>query len=193
MTGSKKYVNSLGMEFAAIGPGEFLMGGDLRALTMKIAVYKHRLNGDFDEYPRHPVRLTSPIRVARCQITNRQYEAFDPSHREYRGRLGFSSGDDEAVVYVSWHDAVAFCGWLSRKEGVTYRLPTEAEWEYACRGGTSSPFSTGEELPEPFHKNPGESWMPDPSRVDRDELVDLTVGLTPPNPFGLYDMNGYVE
>ena len=193
MPEGKKIVNSIGMSFFEVAPGTFTMGEDLQPMTTKLAVYKHLLNGDFDEGPRHNVTLTTPFQMATCQVTNRQYEEFDPDHRSFRGRLGFSKDDDEAVVYVSWHDASAFCRWLSEKEGLPYRLPTEAEWEYACRGGTIGPFSTGGELPEAFLKNPTESWLPDNSREQRDESVDLTVGKTPPNPFGLCDMHGNVE
>jgi hypothetical protein len=86
---------------------------------------------------------------------------------------------------------VAFCQWLSEKEGQPYRLPTEAEWEYTCRAGTTTRFSTGEELPQDFHKNVGESWFPG-DRTDHD-IVALHVGRTPPNAWGVYDMHGNVE
>ena len=57
--------------------------------------------------------------------------------------MGYARAEDEPVLNVSWNDAVAFCAWLSKKEGATYRLPTEAEWEYACRAGTTTPFFWG--------------------------------------------------
>src|SRR5262249_19155359 len=90
---------------------------------------------------------------------------------------GFDQTDEHPVVCVSWNDAQAFCEWLSSKEkGRLYRLPTEAEWEYACRGGLSSsiPFHFGAKDPEPApsHTSP--------------------VGRSPPTPFGLYDMHGNV-
>ena len=86
--------------------------------------------------------------------------------------LGFDQTDEHPVVNVSWNDAVAFAAWLSRKEGTTYRLPTEAEWEYACRAGTTTRYSSGDD-PESLatvgnvadgtarEKLP--NWYPDPT------------------------------
>ncbi len=132
--------------------------------------------------------------MAATEVTNAQYEQFDPEHRELRGKLGFSKQDDEAVVFVRWHDAVKFCEWLSKKEDKSYRLPTEAEWEHACRAGTTTAYHTGDSLPKEFHKNARISWFPDPSRSRKNaEPVPLTVGRTIPNPWGLFDMHGNVE
>ena len=135
---------------------------------------------DFDEKPIHKVILTSSFRMSATEITNAQYEAFDPSHKALRGKNGFSKEDDEAVVYINYHEAMAFCKWLSEKEGKNYRLPTEAEWEYACHAGNYFPFHTGDGLPAIFHKN---------QQTARNlKEVSLKVGQTPPNAFGLYDM-----
>lgn len=140
---------------------------------------------DFDEAPVHKVIISRPFRMGKTEVTNAQFEEFRPEHKLLRGKEGLSLEDDEAVVYVSYQDAMDFCEWLSRKEGKTYRLPTEAEWEYACRAGTYFPFYTGDGLPEIFHKN---------QKTVRDyEPVSLKVGQTPPNAFGLYDMHGNVE
>ena len=163
--------NSIGMTLVRIEPGRFEMG--------------QAEGGDFDERPVHTVTITKPFHMASTEVTNAQYEQFDPAHRDLRGKRGLSKDDDEAVVFVSWHEAVAFCEWLSQKEGKPCRLPTEAEWEYACRAGTTTPFHTGDELPEPHLKHPKTEW--DAVRLP------LHVGQTPPNAWGLHDMHGNVE
>lgn len=173
------YTNSLGMKFIRLSPGTFAMG--------------QAVGGDWDERPVHQVTLSRPFYFGATEVTNEQYERFDPAHRRLRGKLGFSTTDDEAVVFVSWHEAAAFCDWLSRKEGRPYRLPTEAEWEYACRAGTTTLYSTGDTLPVSFHKNVKESWFPARGLTDKSEVVALNVGRTPPNPWGLFDLHGNVE
>ena len=107
------------------------------------------------------------------------------------GQAGFSVEDDERGVFVTWHDAVAFCRWLSEREGRDYRLPTEAEWEYACRAGTTTAYHTGDALPEAYLQNLGDSWYPG-DRTPHD-VVSLRVGQTPPNAWGVCDMHGNVE
>lgn len=155
-----------------IPAGSFYMGGE----------------GDgenYDELPVHKVNITHPFKMSVTEITNAQFEAFRPEHKALRGKNGLSLEDDEAVVYVSYADAVAFCEWLSQKEGKHYRLPTEAEWEYACRAATYYLYNTGDGLPEAYRKN---------QQTARDlKPVSLKVGQTPPNAFGLCDMHGNVE
>jgi len=191
----KTVVNSIGMRLARIEAGTFTMGGCRTPLPEELTDGRpHRANGDYDERPAHQVSFSRPFYLGVYEVTNAQYEQFDPEHRKLRGKLGFSKGDDEAAVFVSWHEAAAFCRWLSEKEGLPYRLPTEAEWAYACRAGTDTHFHTGDALPEAFHKNVRESWFPDAARSDEEaEVVPLTVGQTPPNAWGLYDMHGNVE
>lgn len=186
-------LNSLGMRFVQIDPGSFVMGADVRPLSHGIAVAKHRFNGDYDEHPRHRVNISAPFLMGVTQVTNSQYEAFDPQHRDLRGRLGFSNDDDDAVIFVSWEEASAFCHWLSKREGRPYRLPTEAEWEYACRAGGVDPYATGDQLPAALLKNPRESWFPNHDRDGQDEPVSLLTGNTPSNAWGLCDMHGNVE
>ena len=169
--------NSIGMTLAPIPPGEFLMG--------------QANGGSWDERPVHRVRIGRGFRMSVTEVTNAQYERFDPAHRKLRGKLGFAKGDDEAVVFVSYDEATAFCRWLTKTEGHPYRLPTEAEWEYACRAGTTTPYATGKTLPAAHQKNPRVSWFPGNKRGSAE--VTLTVGATPPNAWGLREMHGNVE
>jgi formylglycine-generating enzyme required for sulfatase activity len=142
--------------------------------------------GDFDEKPVHEVTITRPFYIGVCEVTNAQYELFDPAHRDLRGKdNGLSTDDDEAVINVNWYDARAFCEWLSVQEGLPYRLPTEAEWEYACRAGATTHYHTGDILPEQFHKNPFPTGGP--------RQTSLHVGKTPSNDWGIHDMHGNVE
>jgi formylglycine-generating enzyme len=158
----KEFSNSLGMKMVRIEPGVFTMGcipgEDWQARDYEGPAW--------DEYPPHQVTLTNAFYMSAKAVTNKQYEQFDPDHLKYRGRLGYAYHDDDPVMFVSWHDAMAFCEWLSEKEGRHYRLPTEAEWEYACRAGTSTTFHMGDTFPDD--------------------------GLEPVNPWGLYDMHGGV-
>lgn len=140
---------------------------------------------NYDEAPVHQVTISHPFRMGQTEVTNAQYELFRPEHRTFRGKDHVSVEDDDAVVNVSYWDAMDFCEWLSRKEGKTYRLPTEAEWEYACRAGTYTLYYTGDGLPASMQRN---------QIVARDyKPVSLKVGQTQPNAFGLYDMHGNVE
>ncbi len=167
---AERTTNSLGMELVPIKPGIYVRGSEV---------------GDYDEKPVHAVTITQAFRMSATEVTNAQYEQFDPEHRSRRGRLNLSTEDDDAVIDVSWEEAMAFCAWLSKKEGKPYRLPTEAEWEYACRAGTATLFHTGDELPAVYHKEQGAHWSP--------KRVSLKVGQTPANAWGLYDMHGNVE
>lgn len=140
---------------------------------------------NFDEAPVHKVNISNAFRMGTTEVTNAQYEQFRPEHKKLRGKDNVSTEDDDAVVNVSYQDAVDFCRWLSEKEGKTYRLPTEAEWEYACRAGTYTLFYTGDGLSSNMRRN---------QTIARDyQPVSLKVGQTRPNAFGLYDMHGNVE
>lgn len=185
--------NSIGMKLVRIDAGRFTMGSSGAPLPDALVTKPHFRSGDFDETPAHEVRISKPFLMGVHEVTNAQYEQFDPAHKQLRGKLGFSKEDDEAVVFVSWEEAVAFCRWLSRKEGRSYRLPTEAEWEYAARAGTLTPFHTGDSLPDAFQKNQRMTWFPAPRKLSPDEVVPLHVGRTPPNPWKLFDMHGNVE
>jgi len=202
--------NSLGMKLALIPPGEFIMGSP-----------PSELGRGEDELP-HRVRITRPFYLAVHEVTVAQFRRFvtKTGYRPYRGiyyavnRLddgylrfsrpgsanevswdspGFPQRDDHPVVNVSWTDAVAFSRWLGEKENHTYRLPTEAEWEYACRAGTTQPygvatsgaaFANVREIALDHHVR----------RLAWEDGFKYTapVGSFPPNPLGLCDMHGNV-
>ncbi len=177
----REHVNSLGIKLVRIEPGEFLMGqGDAPPKTRE--EWNDR---DWDESPAHKVKITKPCYLGVTEVTNAQFEQFDPEHKKLRHKHGVSSTDDEPVVMVTWRQAVAFCDWLSKKEHAAYRLPTEAEWEYACRAGTKTPYNTGEKLTA---NQANYGVMPDGSRRDQ----PVAVGSFPPNAWGLHDMHGNV-
>ncbi|MGM9804699.1 MAG: SUMF1/EgtB/PvdO family nonheme iron enzyme [Muribaculaceae bacterium] len=140
---------------------------------------------NYDEWPVHRVDITQPFKMAVTEVTNAQYEEFCPEHKQLRGKDGLCNGDDEAVTNITWHDAMNYCQWLSERTGRSFRLPTEAEWEYACRAGTTFPFFTGDGLPGSMHKNQQKARTLKP--------VSLSVGKTAANAFGLHDMHGNVE
>ena len=113
---------------------------------------------------------------------------------------GFAQSDSHPVVNVSWNDAMEFCNWLSRKEGKTYRLPTEAEWEYACRAGTTTRYFHGNDS-EGLEKVGNvadaafETQFPELEgaiRANDGYAYTSPVGSFSPNTFGLYDMHGNV-
>lgn len=139
-----------------------------------------------DETPVHVVELTRPVLMGATPVTNAQFEAFFPEHRALRGIDNVSRGDNEAVVNVTYAQAQEFCRRMSEKFGGNYRLPSEAEWEWACRAGTSTRYNTGDALPKKYHRN-------QQTTRDYPSTVDLTVGLTPANAYGLHDMHGVVE
>jgi formylglycine-generating enzyme len=97
------------------------------------------------------------------------------------------TGPNYPAMGVSWNDAVAYCKKLSEKEGKTYRLPTEAEWEYACRAGTETTWSFGND-----DKELGDYAWHKENALDISEKYAHQVGLKKPNAFGLYDMHGNV-
>ena len=143
------------------------------------------LNENFDERPVHRVFISKDFWMGQTEVTNAQFELFRPEHRALRGKNGLSWDDDEAVVNVSYDDAVAFCAWLSEREGKTFRLPTEAEWEFACKAGSYWDYYTGDGLDASMCKNQ--------TIVREMKAVSLRVAQSRPNAWGLYDMHGNVE
>jgi formylglycine-generating enzyme required for sulfatase activity len=147
-----------------------------------------------DESPQHKVTV-EPFYMGKYPVTQAQWEAVmgnNPSRFK---------GKNRPVENVSWNDAVEFCKRLSDMTGKTYRLPSEAQWEYACRAGTTSPFYFGETITTDLANYRGTdrtiggttysgSYGSGPKGVYREETTE--VGSFPPNAFGLYDMHGNV-
>ena len=137
--------NSIGMKLVRIEPGTFTMGQD--GPQTDYDMHKHPGESDrpdWDEKPVHKVVISKPFHIGATEVTVEQYRQFDPEYRKGKGL------PDEAANGISWLKAVEFCEWLSKREGKPYRLPTEAEWEYACRAGTTTIFNNGDKLPDGF-------------------------------------------
>ncbi|MCY2991497.1 MAG: SUMF1/EgtB/PvdO family nonheme iron enzyme [Planctomycetota bacterium] len=190
----KEFTNSIGMKLVRIEPGNFLMGQDGPAADYHTTKHPAKFDdADWDEKPAHQVTITQPFYMAATEVTLGQFRNFDPDFRKH------DSDADAALQGIRWTQAVTFCEWLSRKEGRTYRLPTEAEWEYACRAGTTTLFHTGDSLPAGFHKWFGdlgfreryfpEGQLPVEYRVEQGKPA-LRVAQTPANAWGLCDMHG---
>ena len=189
--------NSIGMNLVRIEAGSFTMGQDGPAADYNVKKHAAKFDdADWDEKPAHRVTITQPFFMATTEVTQAQFRQFKPKHNGGRG------ADDDAVNNVTWNDAVAFCEWLSKKEGKTYRLPTEAEWEYACRAGTTTLFNTGDKLPDGSHSWPTDiglrdRFFPDatlPSEYKpKSAKLSLRVAQNAANAWGLFDMHGNVS
>lgn len=156
------------MEFVAIPGGTFIMGN----------------NGDEYAFPEHEVTV-QPFLLGRYEVTFEQYEIFC---RE----TGCTVPDDQGwgrgkqpAINVTWFEAVEFTEWLSRKTGKTFRLPTEAEWEFAALGGATTSFPWGEEI----GSNKANCWG---CGSEWDDKRTAPVGSFAPNGYGLYDVVGNV-
>jgi formylglycine-generating enzyme required for sulfatase activity/serine/threonine protein kinase len=197
--------NSLGAKMVLIPPGEFMMGSTPEqieyAKTMQVKNDDKDWTSRFEsEGPQHRVTISKPFMIGATEITVAEFESFatasgyktdaergaatgpnnDPDKlwRTYRGT---PKAPKSAVSEVTWNDAIAFCSWLSKKEGMTYRLPSEAEWEYACRAGTTTAYSFGDG-----------KGINDFAIVNEPTTPKVLVGSKLPNAFGLYDMHGNV-
>jgi len=155
------------------------------------------------EGPQHEVTVP-PFFMGRFPITQAQWRAeaqLEPIDRELDPDPAQCKGDNRPVERVSWYDATEeFCARLTRFTGRDYRLPSEAEWEYACRAGTTTPFHFGETITTDLANYDGTDdsdgrWKSNygqgPKGIDRNETTE--VGSFPPNTFGLYDMHGNVS
>ncbi|MBN1346587.1 MAG: SUMF1/EgtB/PvdO family nonheme iron enzyme [Phycisphaerae bacterium] len=194
------------LDLVLIPPGEFIMGG---------AAYP-------DESPRARVKIDEPFWIGTCEITNQQFALFDPSHDsrlEHGDFLQFSTQERgyllntprQPVVRVTWNQAMAFCRWLTAKTGLAFTLPTEAQWEFACRAGAETPMSYGQVETDfsafanladaslkcvdtfaPWSLPSGAiyEWRPAIDTVNDKHRVTAPVGSYRPNAWGLHDMHG---
>ncbi len=203
------------MELVRIEPGEFQMGSP-----------DSDRDAEADEKPPHQVRITRPFYLGKYEVTIGQFRRFvddsgyqTEAEKDGKGgrgwneaanrfeqaprytwrEAGFEQTDLHPVVNVSWNDAVAFAKWVSQKEGKTYRLPTEAEWEYACRAGTTTRYSCGDDpegLAEVGNVADATAREKYPERnaiAARDGFVYTSpVGRYRSNAWGLHDMHGNV-
>ena len=142
----KIYTNSLGIKSVLIPHGSFNMGESNAMNAKSLGSSSYLDKGDYDEHPIHKVEITHSFYISQDQITVEEYREFDPNFKGVKKYYPYATG-------ISWNDAVAFCEWLSKREGKPYRLPTEAEWEYACRAGTKSLFYSGKNLPDSSKSN----------------------------------------
>ncbi len=203
--------NKLRLELVRIPAGEFVMGDSA---------------GREWEVPPHPARIEKAFWIGRYEITNEQYEAFDPHHGSGVETMhGYQFGmhgyplnrAKQPVVRVSWNQAMRFCRWLSERTGQRFTLPTEAQWEYACRAGSAEEFSFGSlDADYSKHANVGDirlrefafetyiqprlisspnrydDWIPRDDRFNDGGFVSMDIGQYVPNAWGLHDMHGNV-
>ena len=191
------------LTFVRIPAGRFVMGSD---------------DDEADEYPPSPVSIDRDFWISRCEITNGQFHRFDASH--FSGVFSKRSVDSngpgvkldapgQPAVRVSWQRAVEFCRWLSATTGRRFTLPTEAQWEYACRAGTATALSYGD-LDADFsaYANVADRTIerldthtggvvvlqeiPSDTRYDDRSLATAEVGRYQANPWGLFDVHGNV-
>ena len=169
------------IEFVLVPAGQFVMGSPA-----------NETDRQDDEGPAHMVRITRPFYLGKYELTNAQYRGFRPRHdsRDYQGAS--LNAHNQPAVQVSWHDAVAYCKWLGERSGAAMRLPSEAEWEYACRAGAATPYYWGESL-DPLYCNVGDKNASLEYRLahfDDGYAVTAPVGRFRPNGLGLYEMLG---
>ena len=174
------FVNGVGAEMFQLPSGRFVMGSN-------------ESGAQPNEQPLTPVVL-SCFYLSRFPITNEQYEAFDPAHVSKRAPW---ANHRHPVIYVSWNEAEAFCNWLSKREGKTYRLPIEAEWEYAARSEDGRVFPWGDWATVGQFANFADArtnftWRD--SSIDDGYAETSPVGCYPrgASPFGIEDMAGNV-
>lgn len=190
-----------------IPAGEFMMGSEERDVILS----RYEKPDDQHDKPRHRVQLQSFF-LGQYPVTQLQWKIvaeWPMVKRELNPKPSDCYAPNRPVASVSWHEAIEFCQRLSRKTQRFYTLPSEAQWEYACRAGTTTAFAYGETLtPELANYDLGNTVLPyfmlkelakvAPNKIDLTSLADhhwpetTQVGIFPSNPWGLYDMHGNV-
>jgi len=169
-------------DMVVVPAGRFLMGAA-----------KSEKGHQAAEEPQHAVTVASPLAVSKFEITFDDFEAcaLEGGCNNYRPQDGGWGRGRRPVIYVSYDDAKAYVDWLRQKSGKAYRLLSEAEWEFAARGGTSTPFAAGEKLQVTQANFDASSETANHKRGSY-EGKTVEVGSFPPNPYGLHDMEGNV-
>lgn len=180
--------NSIGMQLRLIPPGEFLMGSSDELIDAAIRSVKrgphqsvHSIDGVLAEGPQHRVKITRPYYMAAHEVSVGQFRQFTKESNlgiRVDQIAGQSASDDVSVHNVTWREAHDFCEWLEQKEGWTYSLPTEAQWEYGCRAGTVERWHWGDDVV----LLASYAWFDAPTTG--------SPGIRLANPFGLFDMSG---
>jgi formylglycine-generating enzyme required for sulfatase activity len=172
------FANALGMKFVLVPRGKFMMGSPEDE--------QGRYKG---EGPQHEVTIGKPFYAAIHQMTQGPWEAVMGT-RPWDGKAGAKNNPAHVVNWVDWNDATAFCAALSKKTGRTYRLLSEAEWEYACRAGSTTRYCYGNDPKvEKLHEY---AWFGKDGWWGRKEKFLRPPGLKKPNAWGLYDIHGSV-
>ena len=170
--------------------------------------------GARDEWPVTRVRIDKPFWMGKFEITNAQYARFDKNHdsgyisvlNKDQNTRGENAGrETQPVIRVTWKEAMAFCRWLSDKTGRRFDLPTEAQWEYACRAGAGGALSYGtcatdfgklanfaDQRVSNLTRRDSPKWIPSIDAVSDGAIISDNVGRYPPNAWGLHDMHGNV-
>ena len=169
------YADSVGIQMKLIMPGTFTMGSP-----------PTESGHHSDEGPPRAVTITRPFYMSVHEVTQAQWRSVMDTE-PWRGETSSRESPDLAASWVSWDDAMVFCRKLSAMTGTAVRLPTEAEWEYACRAGTTTAYSFGDDA----SKLGDYAWYSE-NAFDKDEKYPHPVGRKQPNAWGLYDMHGNV-
>ncbi|EGV16133.1 SUMF1/EgtB/PvdO family nonheme iron enzyme [Thiocapsa marina] len=168
-------------EMIALPGGEFWMGSS-----------EYERGRSSDEGPQHRVRI-APFAIGKTAVTFGQYDAFcEATGRDNPSDAGWGRGE-RPVINVSWDDAAAYAQWLSKETGLAYRLPTEAEWEYAARAGTRTPFWTGQCIHTDQANYDGNlDYANCGAKTGVCRVKTVRVGSLPANPWGLHEVHGNV-